>query len=269
MCVKHLMCDSHLFQAGHVCGDAHDLVDGSPTGAVRVSFGYMSSYEDADLLLKMVQDCFVDQPIIVDVSWMEKEKVTLSTSNDQSETVQSELDNEQTVTKDNEWRTANGECDDSTEAFKERRSPSKSSTSVASKDLSVQSLNNIGSIVQASSFPKDLSDDRSVGLTLTDIVIYPVKSCGGFSVQEWGLDHKGLKFDRHWMIVTRSGVTLTQKRCPQMCLIKPHIDLDAGLLTLTYEGTVLLFPNYYLTHVYEINQSINFRHTIPNGDGNQ
>ncbi len=35
-----------LLQAGHVCWDDHDVINGQPTGAVRVSFGYMSTFED-------------------------------------------------------------------------------------------------------------------------------------------------------------------------------------------------------------------------------
>ena len=30
-------------KAGHVCGDDVDLVNGKPTGSIRVSFGYYSS----------------------------------------------------------------------------------------------------------------------------------------------------------------------------------------------------------------------------------
>ncbi|NWW89163.1 MOCOS sulfurase, partial [Rhynochetos jubatus] len=41
-------------QAGHVCGDNIDLVDGHPTGSVRISFGYMSSFEDAQNFLKFI-----------------------------------------------------------------------------------------------------------------------------------------------------------------------------------------------------------------------
>lgn len=36
------------FERGHVCGDDHDLIDGQPTGVVRVSLGYMSTFEDVD-----------------------------------------------------------------------------------------------------------------------------------------------------------------------------------------------------------------------------
>lgn len=39
--------DRFWYQAGHVCWDDHDIIHGKPTGAVRVSFGYMSTFEDA------------------------------------------------------------------------------------------------------------------------------------------------------------------------------------------------------------------------------
>lgn len=47
-------------QAGHVCGDSIDLVDGYPTGSVRISFGYMSTFEDAQRFLNFIAQCFVD-----------------------------------------------------------------------------------------------------------------------------------------------------------------------------------------------------------------
>lgn len=36
-----------VIQAGHVCWDDNDILNGKPTGAIRISFGYMSTYEDA------------------------------------------------------------------------------------------------------------------------------------------------------------------------------------------------------------------------------
>ncbi|KAK9787728.1 hypothetical protein WJX73_008150 [Symbiochloris irregularis] len=46
------------FEAGHVCWDDHDVIDGIPTGAVRVSFGYMSTFEDAAAVLQFVREFF-------------------------------------------------------------------------------------------------------------------------------------------------------------------------------------------------------------------
>lgn len=44
-------------QAGHVCWDDHDVIHGRPTGAVRVSFGYMSTFEDSWVSLKIGSKC--------------------------------------------------------------------------------------------------------------------------------------------------------------------------------------------------------------------
>ncbi|XP_021306239.1 molybdenum cofactor sulfurase isoform X2 [Sorghum bicolor] len=51
------------FEAGHVCWDDNDIINGKPTGAVRISFGYMSTYEDAEEFLKFLQSSFVSKPV--------------------------------------------------------------------------------------------------------------------------------------------------------------------------------------------------------------
>lgn len=45
--------------AGHVCGDDMDVVNGRPTGAVRLSLGYMSTFEDVAALLAFIRTYFV------------------------------------------------------------------------------------------------------------------------------------------------------------------------------------------------------------------
>ena len=45
---------------GKVCGDARCVLDGKPTGAVRVSFGYMSTRRDADALVAFLAEYFLD-----------------------------------------------------------------------------------------------------------------------------------------------------------------------------------------------------------------
>ncbi|KAL4517970.1 hypothetical protein Ndes2526A_g02336 [Nannochloris sp. 'desiccata'] len=47
------------FENGHVCWDDKDVLDGIPTGAVRVSFGWGSSDTDADALVEFVKRHFV------------------------------------------------------------------------------------------------------------------------------------------------------------------------------------------------------------------
>ncbi|CAN0402323.1 unnamed protein product, partial [Ectocarpus sp. 8 AP-2014] len=43
---------------GHVCWDEHDLIDGRPTGLVRVSLGWMSTWEDAAAFVTFVRKHF-------------------------------------------------------------------------------------------------------------------------------------------------------------------------------------------------------------------
>jgi molybdenum cofactor sulfurtransferase len=46
---------------GHVCGDHIDLVHGQPTGAIRVSFGKDSIWEDLDAVCTFLETTFVNQ----------------------------------------------------------------------------------------------------------------------------------------------------------------------------------------------------------------
>lgn len=63
-CQSHLQLSSdellRQFSLGHVCGDDNDLIDGSPTGSNRVSFGYMTTKENVDKLVKVVKDCYAE-----------------------------------------------------------------------------------------------------------------------------------------------------------------------------------------------------------------
>ncbi|CAL1391251.1 unnamed protein product [Linum trigynum] len=68
-CAKYLEL-SHLdllsnLEAGHVCWDDHDLINGKPTGAVRISFGYMSTYEDAKKFIDFIKGSFVSTQISI------------------------------------------------------------------------------------------------------------------------------------------------------------------------------------------------------------
>ncbi|KAL6562442.1 Molybdenum cofactor sulfurase [Orobanche gracilis] len=62
-CAKHLgLSHSDLLsnvEAGHVCWDDRDILHGKPTGAVRVSFGYMSTFEDARCDEGVATRCFL------------------------------------------------------------------------------------------------------------------------------------------------------------------------------------------------------------------
>lgn len=84
-----------------------------------------------------------------------------------------------------------------------------------------------------------LENERD-GLVVESLMIYPIKSCGGFKIppdQEWEVRPEGLAWDREWCLVQRgTGQALSQKRHPKMVLIKPIIDFEAGILRIRYNG---------------------------------
>lgn len=63
-------------------------------------------------------------------------------------------------------------------------------------------------------------------LTLTDIYIYPVKSCRGIRVTAAQLNAWGLQYDRNWMVVTPTGKFLTQRDVPRLALVETAIESD-------------------------------------------
>lgn len=69
---------------------------------------------------------------------------------------------------------------------------------------------------------------------LSELNLYPVKSCAGIALREALLTRRGLAaggvHDREWMLVDGAGLCLTQRELPRMALIVPRLDADALLL---------------------------------------
>ena len=73
---------------------------------------------------------------------------------------------------------------------------------------------------------------------VSQLWIYPVKSCGGVSVLSANLTETGLEWDRAWMVVDAQGTFVSQRQAPRMALIEPkmrHLDMvlrAPGMLAL-------------------------------------
>lgn len=48
------------YKVGRTCGDDNDLVDGIPTGSVRVSIGYMTNMNNINALIDMIRHCYIN-----------------------------------------------------------------------------------------------------------------------------------------------------------------------------------------------------------------
>ncbi|XP_054266776.1 molybdenum cofactor sulfurase 2 isoform X2 [Macrosteles quadrilineatus] len=207
-CQRHLgMTDEQYyanFEAGHVCGDDKDLINGRPTGSVRVSFGSHSRQSDVDRLLKLLIDCFVTKPAVI-------------RDPDEWEELTRKLRHKFTNVNLNltKQQVEKNGIDINREPVCNRKIESTSHQRLAETNG---------------------SEPTPTSLRVTRVCLYPVKSCGALEVDSWPLDHRGLRYDRGWMVISDLGTALTQKHEPRMCLIRPLIDEEQGLMTLTFKG---------------------------------
>lgn len=70
--------------------------------------------------------------------------------------------------------------------------------------------------------------------TISQINVYPIKSCAGIALDEARMFAHGLEYDRHWMLVDTSGQFVTQRTMPRMALIEP--ELAGGELVVRAPG---------------------------------
>ncbi|XP_041371535.1 molybdenum cofactor sulfurase-like [Gigantopelta aegis] len=245
--------------AGHDCGDNVDLVNGLPTGSIRISFGYSSTLRDAQKCLQFIVDYFVDgceekpnflvdylktghscQPVNNSQSVDEKRIQELKHSLPLADIVQSNDKRDQQMKHSLPLA-------DIVQSNNKRDQQMKHSLPLAdivqSNDKRDQQLNdslpladsNQMGDVESNAVPQYVNtqccDEERF---LTDICVFPVKSCAPFQVSRWEIGSRGLKYDRMWMITQESGVSLGQKREPKLCFVQPHIDLANNLLVLKF-----------------------------------
>lgn len=88
----------------------------------------------------------------------------------------------------------------------------------------------------------ETTTDSPAGLHVHSVIVYPIKSCGGYVVPNtvrWDIRPEGLAWDREWCLVHRgSGRALNQKQYPRMALFRPSIDFEEGLLRVAYTGHI-------------------------------
>ncbi|KAJ9300546.1 hypothetical protein DTO271G3_1710 [Paecilomyces variotii] len=64
------LCDEEMkrnFAAGQRCGDENDIIDGKPTGALRVSLGAMSNMRDIEVFLAFIDEFYVEKAPELDI----------------------------------------------------------------------------------------------------------------------------------------------------------------------------------------------------------
>ena len=79
-------------------------------------------------------------------------------------------------------------------------------------------------------------------LTIAEIRIHPVKSLGGFTVQEARLTDRGLEHDRRWMLVDEEGNFMTQREMGAMACLHTSAGSEGFRVTDIRTGATLDLP---------------------------
>ncbi|GAA5872803.1 hypothetical protein JCM3774_006335 [Rhodotorula dairenensis] len=115
------------------------------------------------------------------------------------------------------------------------------------------------SVSAKSSLPGETFGPRVCTAALTELMLYPIKSCAAQQVADgdsWPLTSSGLLFDREFMLVSAStGRALSQKRYPRMALIHPRVDLARGELVVEARGMPPLRLPLSLLNDDEVNKA--------------
>ena len=78
-------------------------------------------------------------------------------------------------------------------------------------------------------------------MILSEINIYPIKSCRGISLAEAVVEDCGLQFDRRWMLVDENNRFLTQREYPVMATLRVMVD-GGSLMVESAEKEIKISP---------------------------
>ena len=74
----------------------------------------------------------------------------------------------------------------------------------------------------------DRKEESILPIFVSALYFYPIKSCGGISLEVAEIKQRGIRGDRAFMVVDLAGRFITQRQQPRMALIRPAIR-DGGL----------------------------------------
>lgn len=71
---------------------------------------------------------------------------------------------------------------------------------------------------------------RVGAITVKQIFIYPIKSCGAIELHVADVERAGLVWDRAFALVDDDGDVLSQKQHPQLAQVRPHLHVEGKLV---------------------------------------
>ena len=209
-----------------MCGDERDLINGQPTGSIRVSFGYMTMKRDVDKLINVLSSYFVQgSPVRKLPEWWPGFQQAYA----------------------QKYQSVLGKCKESINVDSIK----------TSANLHIRQTFKMPSPINT--MTRGTLDRNSI--TLTDIYVYPIKSCGAMRMESWVIGSRGFLYDREWMVVTPAGVCLTQKQDVKLSLIQPSMDFSRKLLILQFPGKSHIIAYLCTCYVCKIHNICNYSQT--------
>lgn len=74
------------------------------------------------------------------------------------------------------------------------------------------------------------SSNNPLRAVISQLLIYPVKSCAPVALKQALLTDQGLDLDRAWMVVDDKGQCLSQREYPRLALVEPQLRLSDLIL---------------------------------------
>ncbi|KAF8817837.1 aminotransferase, class V family protein [Cardiosporidium cionae] len=232
------------YEMGHVCGDSKDILNGIPTGCVRVSFGFSSIKKDVDRFILFLVCEFLGRSspetmaVLPSLDTLERESsvATVVTS---------------ATAKQRAMEVLTNQCSELINSIHD----GSSSISFEREMIIKEGDNRIENILSVETFKDNLvanptMEQKSKG-RLRSITIYPLKGCAGISIMSWLLDTRSscLLWDRQYCLMEHckeDGMRLISKRAiPALTRIRtdiylPVIDSEQGLSTIfSYADNVI------------------------------
>jgi len=83
--------------------------------------------------------------------------------------------------------------------------------------------------VKVSSLPSNVQKKA----ILSELWVYPIKSCPGFTVDSWRIGQRGFIYDREWLLVSsQDQIPLSTKHTPQLSQLSTFVDIDQNVLVI-------------------------------------
>ena len=89
---------------------------------------------------------------------------------------------------------------------------------------------------------------------VTDIVIYPIKSCGSIHLESVQIDDFGMLYDRNWVLLTPDNNIVTQREDTLLLKLQPKLNIKINTLVsveLTHDGKKIEFEPQKIGEIIE------------------